>query len=84
MSWFKAIIIGCCTFWGINLLGYLLFVQLGLGYSFSTLANTLGDIISFPTGTGKNYNIIINMVFWMIAFAVILKGVYFLINLKRG
>jgi len=84
MSWWKAIIIGVCVYWGIFLINFMLFVQFGLGYSFPKLANTLSEVLAFPTGTGKNYNLFLSMLFWTAVFAIIIKIVDFYIRLKKA
>ena len=77
MSWKKSLIIGFCIYVGIYIIGYLIFVQLGLGYSFPNLANKIGDILAFPLGTGKNYNLILSGLFWTVIIAIVIKVIGF-------
>jgi hypothetical protein len=84
MSWWKTIIIGFCIYWGISLISFLLFIQLGLGYNLPNIANTLAEILAFPAGTGKSYNVFLSMLFWTLVFAVIIKVVYFYIHMNRN
>jgi len=78
MSWWKVIVIGCCAYWLIFFISFLLFVQFGLGYSFPKLSSIIAEILAFPTTSGKNYNIFFNMVFWSILIAGVIKFLYFI------
>ena len=80
MSWRKAFIIGFCVYWGICIVTFVLFVCFGLGYSFSNLANTIDEILAFPTGTGKNGNLFWSMLFWTIVLALIIKIINFYVK----
>lgn len=84
MSWWKTMIIGFCVYWGISLVSFVLFVCFGLGYHFSNLANTLSEVLAFPTGTGKNYNLFLSMSFWTVVIAVVIKIVSSCVHLKKG
>ncbi len=80
MSWRKAFIIGFCVYWVIFIVAFVLFVCLGLGYSFSSLANTIDEILAFPLGAGKNYNIFLSVLFWTIVIAVVIKIISFYVK----
>ena len=83
MRWWLSIILGFYIYCGIVFLGSVLFVWLGLGYHFSNLANTFSEIMAFPTGTGKSYNIFLSALFYTIIFALVIKIVSFLSVKKR-
>jgi len=80
MGWRKALIIGLCIYVGIYIISFLIFVQLGLGYTFSSLANKIADILAFPMGSGKNYNVVLSGLFWMVIIAVVMKIISFYIK----
>lgn len=73
----KALIIGFCVYLVVSVISFLLFVQLGLGYRFPNLANGIADILAFPFGTGKNYNLILSGLFWTVIVSIIIKIIGF-------
>jgi hypothetical protein len=73
VSWIKALIIGFCVYGIINILGFVIFVALGLGYTYPSIANKFAAILAFPLGTGKNYNFFLSGFFWIVLISVILK-----------
>lgn len=83
MSWWKAFIIGFCIYWVISIVSFVLFVCFGLGYSFSEIANKISEVLAFPVGTGKNYNIFLSMFFWIAAIAIVIKILVFFVHFKN-
>lgn len=73
MGWGKALIIGFCTYLGLFAISFLFFVQLGLGYKFSNLANRIASILEFQLGLGKNWNLFLSVLFWTVIIAIIIR-----------
>ncbi len=80
MGWGKALIIGFCIYVGVYIINFVIFVGLGLGYTFSNLANRIAEILAFPLGTGKNYNLFLSALFWTIIIAVLIKSIGFMLK----
>lgn len=80
MGWGKALIMGFCTYLGLFAIGFLLFVQLGLGYKFSNLANKIASILELELGPGKNWNLFLSALFWTVIIAVVIKIISFYVK----
>lgn len=84
MGWGKALIIGFCIYLAVSVISFLIFVQFGLGYKFSNLANGIAKILAFPLGTGKNYNLFLSALFWTVIIAAVVKPLVFMLRNKTN
>ena len=76
IKWWKALIAGFIIFWLVGIIGFVIFVGFGMGYSFPNIANTFAHIWGFPMGT-----YLANMFFWTIVLAGIIKTInFFIVN----
>ena len=74
MTWKRSVFIGFCVYLWINFVGFLLFVQLGLGYSFPEVANMFADVLDLHAVLGNRYSpFLLGMFFWTAVFASIIK-----------
>lgn len=73
MKWWKAIIIGCCLYFGLLGLCQQARYFLRFGYQFQSLVNIISYIPYFPFGANSIYHWIPSVLFWALIFAIIIR-----------